>query len=604
MGIGTFCFNATASVRTSSLRFLHNYPLANTYLTTTFKEKDAAKALGARWDAGQGKWYVPDGIELTPFSKWLPPGSSPIFASTSTELSSYQTGGTELSVPLKKGVSLSQLLAGVSQAVAQAYKAGVWTMVEVVELRANGGHVFMGVSERDAHGAVLAKTSAVIWQSTANTILPEFERATGAQLAPGIKLLVRARPVFKPLHGFTLEIDAIDSEYTLGDLEARKREIRERLQAEGVFASNKQLPPPWDFNAVLVVAPAGGAGLGDFQAEANRLEQFGICRFTYAYSRFQGEGAAKEVCDALQRALAAWAATTAHQPDAVVIIRGGGAVNDMAWLNDYDLARFICDLPIPVLTGIGHERDSTVLDEVANIRFDTPSKVIAGIEQVIAKRAAEAKANYQQVSNLAARAVQSVKAKTETLDMTVRGEALRHLAQGKQATAGLLSAIRVDAMQAVRSASEQSRETLQGVKTEAMLQLADAKRSVPSFWGQITLGAKHAIRIASAERDALIGDVLERAQRDAMRARQATEDALGSVSTSARLLVREGATRSEALMREIAGQGPEKTLNRGFAIVRNQVGVPLTRATHANDGAEIEIQFQDGRVAATTRKHL
>jgi len=346
---------------------MQNYPMANTFLTVPYKDKDAAKALGARWDAAQRQWFVPDGRELAPYSAWLPAGSAQVSPPTSTELSSIGSGSTELSVPTKKGISLSQLLAGVSQAVAQVYKSGVWTMVEVVELRANGGHVFLGVSERDAHGSVLAKTSAVIWQSTANTILPEFERATGAQLAPGIKLLVRARPVFKPQHGFTLEIDAIDSEYTLGDLEARKREIRERLQAEGVFAANKLLPIPWDFNAVLVVAPAGGAGLGDFQAEANRLEGFGICRFTYAYSRFQGEGAAKEICDALQLALNSWDSTTADQPDAVVFIRGGGAVNDMAWLNDYDLARFICDLPIPAMTGIGHERDNTVLDEVANI---------------------------------------------------------------------------------------------------------------------------------------------------------------------------------------------------------------------------------------------
>ena len=109
----------------------------------------------------------------------------------------------------------------------------------MVELRANSGHVYMGVCEREARGGVLAKSNAVTWQSTANAILPAFERATGAQLAPGIKLLVRARPVFKAQHGFTLEIDAIDSEYTLGDLEARKREIRARLQAEGVFGANK-----------------------------------------------------------------------------------------------------------------------------------------------------------------------------------------------------------------------------------------------------------------------------------------------------------------------------------------------------------------------------
>ncbi|UUZ77406.1 exodeoxyribonuclease VII large subunit [Polaromonas sp. P1(28)-13] len=294
--------------------------MANTYLTVPFKDKNAAKALGARWDAVQRQWFVPDGRELTPFSIWLPAGSASV-ANSKEVLSLLDEPGT-LTIPSKKGVSLSSLLAGVAQAVAQAYKAGVWTMVEVVELRANGGHVYLGVSERGTNGSVLAKANAVIWQSTANTILPEFERATGAQLAPGIKLLVRARPVFKAQYGFSLEIDAIDPEYTLGDLEARKREIRARLQAESVFTANKQLPAPWDFNAVLVVAPEGGAGLGDFQAEANRLETLGICRFTYAFSRFQGEGAAREICDALQSALDTWDSAASEPPDAVVIIRG------------------------------------------------------------------------------------------------------------------------------------------------------------------------------------------------------------------------------------------------------------------------------------------
>lgn len=279
--------------------------MEKTYLIVNYSDNNVAKALGARWDADQRQWYVPDGRELTPFAAWLPVGAAPVVQPGA--LTAFGTDDAALSVAAKKGISLSQLLAGVSQAVAQAYRSGVWTLVEVVELRSNGGHVCMGVSERDGQGAVLAKTSAVIWQSTANTILPEFERATGAQLAPGIKLLVRARPVFKPQHGFMLEIDSIDSEYTLGDLKARKREIRERLQLEGVYAANKQLPAPWDFNAVLVVAPESGAGLGDFRAEADRLEQFGICRFVYQMSRFQGEGAAREIANALQSALSDWA---------------------------------------------------------------------------------------------------------------------------------------------------------------------------------------------------------------------------------------------------------------------------------------------------------
>ena len=555
--------------------------MANTYLIVPFKDKDAAKSLGAKWDAAQRKWYVPDGRELTPFSSWLPVGTSNATGAAKADLTPLATAHTGLAVR-KRGISLSQLLAGVSQAVAQAYKAGVWTMVEVLELRVSGGHIFLGVSERDSNGAVLAKASAVIWQSTANAILPEFERATGVQLASGIKLLVRARPVFKPQHGFTLEIDAIDSEYTLGDLEARKREIRERLQAEGVFAANKLLPAPWDFNAVLVVAPAGAAGLGDFQAEANRLERYGVCRFIYAYSHFQGEGAAREICNALQDALATWASKVPEKPDAVVIIRGGGAVNDLAWLNDYDLARFVCDLPIPVMTGIGHERDSTVLDEVANTKFDTPSKVVAGIEQTIIKRVTEVKANFQQVTIRASKVVEFFNAKTGALDVAVRSDAIRHLAQGRQATAEIMADIRVASMQSIRRASEQSLETLQLVKTEARTQLAEAKRDVPVFWSQVSLGTGHALRTASIESDVLIS----------------------AVSSSARLMVRDGAARAEALMREITGQGPEKTLSRGFAMVRGQGGKTITGAKQVADGREIQIQFHDGNIEAIAQKHL
>ena len=583
---------------------MHNEAMANTYLTVPFKDKDVAKSLGARWDSAQRQWFVPEGRDLVAFTTWLPTGDS--FRLDSTESSSMLVtpvrGADSLLAVPKKGVSLSNLLAGVSQAVALAYKTGVWVLVEVVELRTNGGHVFMGVSEQDSGGSVLAKTSAVIWQSTANIILPEFERATGAQLASGIKLLVRARPVFKPQHGFTLEIDAIDPEYTLGDLEARKREIRERLQAEGVFAANKRLPAPWYFNAVLVVAPAGGAGLGDFQAEANRLEKFGVCRFTYAFSRFQGEGAAREICDALQKAISTWGRDGEGQPDAVVIIRGGGAVNDLAWLNDYDLARFICDLPVPVLTCIGHERDSTVLDEVSNAKFDTPSKVIAGIEQSIAVRTTEAKAYFEQVTSRSSRTVQSAKARTIELDATVRSEAIRHLANGKQIAQALINGIKVNAIQEVRAASGLEMETLQWVKTEARHQIAEAKQNVPMYWEQVPLGVKHALRSATMKVDSMHAGVLERTRRDVVSSRADADDSILMVGASAKRMVRESASRSEALMREIAGQGPEKTLSRGFALVRDETGKPMTRAAQTVSGSAIEIQFTDGKVAATIEK--
>ncbi len=181
----------------------------------------------------------------------------------------------------------------------------------------------------------------------------------------------------------------------------------------------------------------------------------------------------------------------------------------MAWLNDYDLARLVCDLPLPVLTGIGHERDSTVIDEVAHLKFDTPSKVIAGIEQLIAKRVSQSRANFEFITHHASASVQSAMASACALEMTVTQKAHRHLARGKQATTELLSAIRMGSAQGVRAGALAAAESLQFVKTAASAQLAVARRNVPSYWSQITLGVAHSVRASAVQGDTLLGRVLD-----------------------------------------------------------------------------------------------
>ena len=188
------------------------------------------------------------------------------------------------------------------------------------------------------------------------------------------------------------------------------------------------------------------------------------------------------------------------------------------------------------------------------------------------------------------------------MDATVRSEATRHIVAGKQATESLISTIRLDSMQEVRVASELSLEALQLVKTDAMSQLGKAKQDVPMYWGQISLGTKHALRSTSVSVDSMLGAVLEQSRHNILSAKTMADMGLSEVAISARLRVRDGATRSEALMREIAGQGPEKTLHRGFALVRDQAGKPITRAAQTTSDSAIEIQFSDGRVTATTGK--
>ena len=571
--------------------------MANTLLDVPFKEKDEAKSLGAKWDAGAKKWYAPDGANLALFSAWLPVGSkvsAPVVKPTVHDLVSADFGDTTELTTTKKGISLSQLLAGVTKVVAEAFSSGVWTIVEVVEARTKNKHVYLELSERNSEGTVLATARASIWASTASKILPEFERATGASIAPGIKLLVRAKPVFKAQYGFGIEIDAIDPEYTLGDLEARKREIRTRLKQDGVIDANKRLPIPWDYNAILVIAPQGAAGLGDFQAEAQRLERFGICRFVYAHSRFQGEGAPQEIRQVLLAAMERWAGTP---PDAVVIIRGGGAVNDLAWLNDYELAKTLCTLKVPVLTGIGHERDSTILDEVAHTRFDTPSKVIGGIEQVIRKRVAEARSDFEQLTMMANRAINAVRGKTEQRFTSIQSGATRHLASARQQTSELVNELRLSATNTLNDANQASRHLITEIRHDAHQGLSEAKRQVPVLMAEIKNEAVNALNTARSVSTTRFEGVRDRAKLDLVRGNENIQMGLRDVTTYARRALTDAKTTSTALFREIAGQGPDKTLGRGFAIVRNVDGRPLTSQSGIKAGETLDIEFRDGHVA-------
>ena len=553
--------------------------MPETYLQTAYKDREHVKGLGARWDAARKQWYVPEGRDLAPFVSWLPAEYQASLTTLENAGTAVSTGGgTELALPTK-GISLSQLLAGVAQAVAQAYRAGEWVRVEVVKADVRRGHVYLELAERSPAGDSLAQARAMIWADTANQIVPEFERATGVVLGAGIKLLLRAKPALSPQYGLSLVVDAIDPDYTLGDLEAKKREIRARLQREGLNELNRSLPAPWDYNAVLVVAPQGAAGLGDFQAEADRLQRWGLCRFVIVHSRFQGEGSAAEVRQALLQGLTSWQDLGQQQPDAVVIIRGGGAVNDLAWLNDYDLARCICELSVPVLTGIGHERDRSVLDEVAHASYDTPSKVIAGIEQLIVKRANDVRANYDTIIQAAEQTVHRARRDVEQSHVGIRAAALLALRDGR----------------------EQAVLQFQTIRHNSLLKLQQARHAVPATMAEIATQARQTLHEARQGAGQHQASVLERGAQQAALARDRAHQSLDQVAEAARRQVLDARTRAEATIREIAGQGPEKTLGRGFAVVRAEDGTTITGASAAREAGDLQIEFRDGRLPARVR---
>lgn len=287
-------------------------------------------------------------------------------------------------------LTLSEYLSAVREVIQLAFDDAVWVKAEIRNLNIKGGHYYLELAEKEQESdRVIASCKATIWKFTANKVVGKFERESGIELSRDLNVLVKVRAKFDPQYGFSVNIEEIDSSFTLGDLARRYQQILEKLTSEGLIHKNRNLPAPFDIQHVLVIAPENAAGLGDFKKDADALQHAGVCEFVYHAATFQGNTAAQSIRDALALGLRQWANDFQTAPDLIVIIRGGGAVNDLAYLNDYDLAALLSKRSVPIWVGIGHEKDRTILDEIAHRSFDTPSKVIGGIRNHIVERTQE-----------------------------------------------------------------------------------------------------------------------------------------------------------------------------------------------------------------------
>ncbi len=270
---------------------------------------------------------------------------------------------------MKTPLTLSQLNRCVAQALNVPSLQGVWVVAELSDLRVNHGHCYMELMEKDpSTGSVLARMRGVIWASSYSRLNAEFYAATGQRLESGLKVMLYGAVNYHSAFGMSFVITAIDPSYTMGEAERRRREIIDRLTKEGVIDLNRTLEWPEVTLRVAVISAPGAAGYGDFinQLYTNQERLHFTTRLFPAV--MQGDRTSPSVIAALE-----CIAAVADDFDCVVIIRGGGATSDLLAFDDYNLALNVAQFPLPIIIGIGHERDTTVLDFVANMRVKTPT---------------------------------------------------------------------------------------------------------------------------------------------------------------------------------------------------------------------------------------
>jgi exodeoxyribonuclease VII large subunit len=281
--------------------------------------------------------------------------------------------GTNNSNAVKREeISLLELNGRIKETINQSFAGACWVRAEMSDVRANvSGHCYLEFMEKSAvTGQIVAKARGAIWAKTFRMIKPYFEQETGQSFASGLKVLVKVTVEFHELYGYSLNVLDIDPAYTVGDMLRRRMEIIRRLQQEGVFNLNKELELPALPVRIAVITSPTAAGYEDFvnQLDGNKNGYpFYIKLFP---AIMQGEKTEASVIASLDRIY-----QYSDCFDAVVIIRGGGATSDLTSFDSYLLAANCAQFPLPVITGIGHERDDTVLDLVAHTRMKTPTAV-------------------------------------------------------------------------------------------------------------------------------------------------------------------------------------------------------------------------------------
>ena len=246
-----------------------------------------------------------------------------------------------------------------------------WVEAELSECREARGHCYMELIQKDERSATpIAKVSARCWASKWTLIRPYFERTTGQQLHAGMKVLLKVYAQFHEAYGFSWIVTDIDPTYTLGDMARKRQEIIRQLKTEGVFDLQKELRMPLFCQRIAVISSETAAGYGDF---CNQLADnpYGFKFHTQLFPAImQGEGVEQSVINALE-------CIYNEQFDCVVIIRGGGATSDMSGFDTLALAENVANFPLPIITGIGHDRDESILDMVSHTRVKTPTAAAA-----------------------------------------------------------------------------------------------------------------------------------------------------------------------------------------------------------------------------------
>lgn len=421
-----------------------------------------------------------------------------------------------------------------------------WVIGELNEVRTTAnGHCFVELVEKDKGSIPIAKARGTIWAANYARLRHRFISETGREISPGMKVRVNVSVEFHELYGYSLNIHDIDSSYTLGDLYLRRREIIARLNQAGVMDMNRELPLPAVIQRIALISSPTAAGYGDFCAQLDGNAAGIAFDITLFPAAMQGERVEAEVISALDRV-----SERCDDYDVVVLVRGGGATSDLSAFDSFEIAFRIAQFPLPVISGIGHERDRTVVDEVAGVSVKTPT---AAAQHIITHDMTFVTRLDGIASSLAG-------------SMTARLSREQLILQGSMATLARVAT---------------------GVITDGQSRLQRVQSSI-----------EHRMSVSLHASSARLAALASRLAAQASVRRAACSSALDRIAHALPLAAGACLTSASGRLRMMSGiidsADPGKVLGRGYSIIRSQ-GKAVRSTVAFVPGGRYEVEVADGK---------
>ena len=428
-----------------------------------------------------------------------------------------------------------------------------WVIAELSDVSERGGHCYMELVEKDDRGVTIARLRGTIWANNfAYKIKPKFEQITGQKFKSGLKVMLFGSASFHEQYGLSFNITDVDPSFTIGDMERIRREIIETLTREGVVNCNRMLQMPRVPQRIAIISAKGAAGYGDFmnQLQSNPV---GFKFYTHLFeATMQGETTSKSVIKALndiEMTIDLW--------DCVVIIRGGGATSDLNGFDNLELARRVAMFALPVVVGIGHERDRTVLDDIANVRVKTPT---AAAEWLIM-------------------------CAQQTLDqaLALANQVARYV---KDRTSG---------------ASKQLSHIEGTIPIIAKQQIIKSKSNLAAIASALPYMTKNRILSANRTIDAIARDVQHSAIGKISAAQTYLKTMSDALANAAPKAIANQDKRLKALENIVEALSPQKTLRRGFSLTKVN-GKTVKSIDQLADNDVITTYLADGEITSVVNK--